>query len=123
MERRVERSVTHAQKNCETWTQWVNDNHPTSLDTSDQESMTPKSLGDFCPEGRITDFKCKDNNGEGFKTNMTDPNGYFFISCYDVNVGVTCTVLNPGGKCPDMSIKYYCSCKLPPTRATTQPGR
>lgn len=121
-EPRVARSVTNAHKNCETWATWVNDNHPTPSNKEDKEFISTQTLADFCPVGRITNFQCKDNNGEPFDGNITTK-GVFSIYCYDIFVGVECKLIDQNEMCPDMAIRYFCSCKLPPTTATTQSGR
>lgn len=78
-------------------------------------------MKNFCPYGYISNFQCKDDKGEPFQRNMTAPEGKFFISCYDVNIGVICTVLDHSFKhCPDMSIRYYCACPVLPS---TEPGK
>lgn len=113
---RLARSISG--NNCETWAPWVNDNHPNASHIEDQEYVSPKTLRDYCPDGTISKFECADTNGEPFHANVTRTN--FFLSCYDLNVGVICTPLDhSGGKCPDVSIRYYCNCTIPPPSPTT----
>ncbi|XP_045187982.2 uncharacterized protein LOC123545740 [Mercenaria mercenaria] len=110
-EKRIVRSVTGSRKNCNTWAPWVNENHPSPSHKEDKEVVSQSDLLNFCPVGSITKFECKDNNGEPFNKNQTSAEGKYFTSCYDIHVGVICTVLDHTLKqCPDMSIRYYCSC-------------
>jgi hypothetical protein len=109
---RSARDTLHLRRNCSIWTSWVNENHPSTSQKGDKEFVNENTLLTFCPIGKISKFECKDNKGEPFRWNFTANDRSYFISCSDVTVGVICTVLNSTiiKFCPDMSIRYYCSC-------------
>ncbi|XP_053385247.1 uncharacterized protein LOC128550286 [Mercenaria mercenaria] len=111
---RVARAISDPRRNCNTWAEWVNENHPSLPHKEDKEFISQRTRQEFCPSGKISKFECKDDKGEPFQRNFTSLDGTFFISCYDINVGVICTISNTSSAyikhCPDMSIRYYCSC-------------
>ncbi|WAR18726.1 hypothetical protein MAR_000564, partial [Mya arenaria] len=77
---------------CETWSDWVDINHPFNIGDSDEEHFTEYDLESFCPAnlGSITGFQCKDDRGEPRSNilNETSKDGRYSFSCYDYTIGV-----------------------------------
>ncbi|KAL4238438.1 hypothetical protein ACF0H5_003146 [Mactra antiquata] len=101
-------NIVSGQANCNSWSSWINDNHPNSANKNDQEIITQNFRDRFCPSPANTDkYQCKDNNGEPFDKNIT-------TSAYVTTCGmneVSCVLINTAFTgCPDLSIRFYCDC-------------
>lgn len=112
--KRIIRSVVDSRQQCGQWTAWIDENKPNSVNKNDKESMAPDKLAAFCPSnigGSVSKIECRDNNGEPFNGNKTSPSHDFFVSCYDVKIGVTCFFTNNStDMCPNLAVRYFCNC-------------
>lgn len=103
--------------NCNTWSSWINEHIPTSVDKSENESLSHEALSEFCPPsayGKIAEVECKDDENNIFIGEREDVDHQYHINCDDKNKTVECAPNRDDFlQCPDLSIRYFCSCALP----------
>lgn len=109
---RIKRTTwTNPLEYCNTWTSWINDNHPSTTDQSDKESVDWVILDRVCNAlyaGEITDVECKDESNTKY-TGSTSYTSYDINCGNKMNVSVSC-ITKSGGKCPDVALRFYCYC-------------
>lgn len=98
---------------CGNWSTWVNNSYSAINET---ELATKNELQNFCPNGRISAIKCKDDKGEPFKEiyNKTSGDNKYVFTCGefgDGSWGIKCHTINVNASCPDYAFQVSCNCK------------
>ncbi|KAL4238441.1 hypothetical protein ACF0H5_003149 [Mactra antiquata] len=108
--------TTNPRQNCNTWSPWINNHHPTDADPGDKEHVTKQKMDIFCPPAyggyvNDSDIKCTDEKGEEFYGNQTGPHSEHYITCFNARIGAICEFYKSEfHHCPDLRMKYKCSC-------------